>query len=198
MGRNRLLRRRLAQQTALAQFAESALRATAIEPLRAEAAALVTRVLPSQPSGVLDLRRVGNDDEVAFAATIADMVAVVSGKLAVAEASHHAALHDPLTGLANRSLILDHLGNALGRAARRSVLVAVVFLDLDDFKQINDTLGHAAGDEVLKGIAARLGPAVRPGDTVGRWGGDEFVVICEDVEGVSDAASIVQRVAAAF
>ena len=123
------------------------------------------------------------------------MVAVVSGKLVVAEASHHAALHDPLTGLVNRSLILDHLGNALVRAARRSVLVAVVFLDLDDFKR---TLGHAAGDEVLKGIAARLGPAVRPGDTVGRWGGDEFVVICEDVERVSDAASIVQCVAAAF
>ena len=123
------------------------------------------------------------------------MVAVVSGKLVVAEASHHAALHDPLTGLVNRSLILDHLGNALVRAARRSVLVAVVFLDLDDFKR---TLGFAAGDEVLKGIAARLGPAVRPGDTVGRWGGDEFVVICEDVEAVSDPASIVQRVAAAF
>ena len=112
--------------------------------------------------------------------------------------SRHAALHDPLTGLANRSLILDHLELALARAARGTNLAAVVFFDLDDFKQINDTLGHGAGDEVLVQVAERLGPTLRPADTLGRWGGDEFVVVCEDVERVSDAAAIVSRIAAAF
>jgi diguanylate cyclase (GGDEF)-like protein len=112
--------------------------------------------------------------------------------------SRHAALHDPLTGLANRSLILDHLELALARAGRGTTLAAVVFFDLDGFKQINDTLGHRAGDEVLVLVAERLGPALRPADTLGRWGGDEFIVVCEDVERVSDAAAIVGRIAAAF
>ena len=113
-------------------------------------------------------------------------------------ASEHASLHDPLTGLANRSLVLDHLQQALARAGRRSSLTAVVFLDLDDFKPINDTLGHRAGDEILVRIAERLRPAVRPSDTLGRWGGDEFVVVCEDLQQASDAPAIVGRVAGAF
>jgi diguanylate cyclase (GGDEF)-like protein len=126
------------------------------------------------------------------------MLGAASGRLDAAEESCHAALHDPLTGLANRSLVLDHLQLALSRAGRRSALAAVIFLDLDDFKRVNDTLGHGAGDELLVRIAERLRLAVRPADTLGRWGGDEFVVVCEDLERASDGPAIAQRMAAAL
>jgi diguanylate cyclase (GGDEF)-like protein len=129
---------------------------------------------------------------------VADILRAASSKIEAAAASQHASLHDPLTGLANRSLILDHLHLALARADRRSSLAAVIFLDLDDFKPINDTLGHRAGDDILVSIAERLRSAVRPSDTLGRWGGDEFVVVCEDLERTSDAPAIVARLAAVF
>jgi diguanylate cyclase (GGDEF)-like protein len=88
------------------------------------------------------------------------------------------ALHDPLTGLANRLLLTDRLQVAFDRASRDGGSVGVVFLDLDDFKRVNDTLGHDAGDELLVETAERLRHAVRPADTVARLGGDEFVVVC--------------------
>jgi len=89
------------------------------------------------------------------------------------------ALHDTLTGLPNRALILDRIGQMLARARRQHVPVAVLFLDLDDFKDINDTLGHRAGDELLEAVGARLDAVVREGDTAGRLGGDEFVILTE-------------------
>jgi diguanylate cyclase (GGDEF)-like protein len=92
---------------------------------------------------------------------------------------HHLALHDPLTGLPNRALILDRVHLMLARSRREHTPVAVFFLDLDNFKDINDTLGHAAGDQLLAGVAARLVSAIREEDTVGRLGGDEFVVLAE-------------------
>jgi diguanylate cyclase (GGDEF)-like protein len=194
----RLLIRRLAQQTALAEFAQSALDATELEPLQAEARALVHRVAPTVGSTLVEALPGADADDAVFAASVAGMLGAASGKLDAAEARDHAALHDPLTGLANRSLILDHLHLALARATRQGTLTAVLFLDLDQFKRVNDTLGHAAGDELLIRVARRLGRAVRPSDTLGRWGGDEFVVICEDLERVSDGSAIVHRVAAAF
>jgi diguanylate cyclase (GGDEF)-like protein/PAS domain S-box-containing protein len=104
------------------------------------------------------------------------------------------ALHDTLTGLPNRSLFYDRVTHALSRAARRGEEVAVLFLDLDDFKLVNDSLGHAAGDEVLVAVAARLVSIVKTGDTVARFGGDEFAILLEDGALPLAADAVAERV----
>ncbi|MCB2188657.1 MAG: diguanylate cyclase [Deltaproteobacteria bacterium] len=106
--------------------------------------------------------------------------------------------HDALTGLPNRLLFQDRLAMALGRARRRRQQVAVVFLDLDGFKEINDTLGHAAGDLVLQEAAARLTGALREEDTVSRLGGDEFLMILPEVAGPAEARQAGRRILAAL
>ena len=108
------------------------------------------------------------------------------------------ALHDPLTGLPNRALLLDRLGKALTRLKRLGGTVAVFFVDLDRFKEINDSLGHQAGDQVLVTVADRLRSAVRTQDTVGRLSGDEFVVLCEGLHAELPATVIAQRLVAAL
>jgi len=107
------------------------------------------------------------------------------------------AMQDPLTGLGNRTLMRDHLKQAVARTARTGRPVAVLFCDLDDFKPVNDTHGHAAGDELLRQFADRLRETLRPSDTIARVGGDEFVVICEDLESDAAADEVVRRVTAA-
>jgi diguanylate cyclase (GGDEF)-like protein/PAS domain S-box-containing protein len=102
------------------------------------------------------------------------------------------ALYDPLTGLPNRALFGDRLRQVLTRRDRQSA-TAVYFLDLDRFKRINDSLGHGPGDEVLREVAERLSAVVRPEDTVARFGGDEFTILCESVGGVLEAVSIADR-----
>jgi diguanylate cyclase (GGDEF)-like protein/PAS domain S-box-containing protein len=103
------------------------------------------------------------------------------------------AVHDSLTGLANRSLLQDRLNQAISRAAREKSITAVMFLDLDHFKLINDSHGHDEGDKVLVEVARRLSALVRPGDTVARLGGDEFVVVCERVDSEAQVIQIAQR-----
>ncbi len=110
------------------------------------------------------------------------------------EAARHAAFHDPLTMLPNRTLFNDRLEHGLAQATRHGWLLAVMFIDLDNFKSINDTYGHAAGDELLKVIADRLRRTMRADDTVSRHGGDEFLYLLLEIKDQKDAAVIAQKI----
>jgi diguanylate cyclase (GGDEF)-like protein len=103
------------------------------------------------------------------------------------------ALHDNLTGLPNRSLLADRLDQALERAHRAGGVVALLFIDLDRFKPINDSQGHAIGDQLLKLVASRLLACVRSSDTVSRYGGDEFVIMLPDLAHPEDAAKCAEK-----
>ena len=110
----------------------------------------------------------------------------------------HEATHDPLTGLPGRTLLFDRLVQALARRQRGGRALAVLFCDLDRFKVVNDSLGHGAGDRLLQVVAGRLAGAVRPGDTVARFGGDEFVVLCEGLDEPAAVVAIAERLAGAL
>ncbi len=110
----------------------------------------------------------------------------------------HRATHDSLTGLANRTLFTDRVEQAVRRVRDPAGAVAVLFLDLDDFKVINDARGHATGDEVLQAVAGRLRSAIRPGDSAARLGGDEFAVLLEEVADPGVAMAVAERVCAAI
>ncbi|HET6870866.1 MAG TPA: diguanylate cyclase [Solirubrobacteraceae bacterium] len=129
------------------------------------------------------------EEELGFARAVASTLATALARLRTEERTRYEALHDPLTGLANRTLLRDRLQHALARRERGAT--AALFVDLDNFKQVNDAHGHAAGDIVLVEIARRLHTAVRPGDTIARLGGDEFVAVCEGID--VDAALAVAR-----
>lgn len=118
--------------------------------------------------------------------------------LAAWRLTEYQALHDPLTRLANRALFHDRIEQAGARADRRGGPVGVMVLDLDDFKLVNDTLGHGAGDELLNGIAGRLRGAVRAGDTVARLGGDEFALVIDGAPSESEIRAVAERVLGVF
>lgn len=117
----------------------------------------------------------------------------MSAARAIALQMTHMAQHDVLTGLANRSLLNDRISQAIALARRHVKKVAVLFLDLDGFKHINDSLGHPTGDKLLQCIAKRLVDCVRDSDTVSRQGGDEFVVLLSEVQQSEDAANTARR-----
>ncbi|MGA2528874.1 MAG: EAL domain-containing protein [Acidimicrobiales bacterium] len=118
----------------------------------------------------------------------------VSERKGLEEELKHQAFHDALSGLANRALFLDRLEHALARAARSQSLLAVLFLDLDDFKLVNDSLGHAAGDDLLISVAGRVVSSLRVGDTAARFGGDEFAVLLEEISDISEATQVAERI----
>ena len=117
----------------------------------------------------------------------------VSERKAFEDQLAHQAFHDPVTDLANRALFADRVAHALRSTVRAGSLIAVMFIDLDDFKTVNDSLGHQAGDAILSDVARRLERAVRPADTVARFGGDEFAILLDGVSGSDEAALIAER-----
>ena len=157
--------------------------------------------------GALDLYRESagglGADAMKAAQTLADVAAAYllnaqarAELQASSDRSREIALHDALTGLPNRSLLLERIDHALRRARRSKRRVGVLFADLDDFKHVNDTYGHRAGDALLVAMAERLTAQLRPGDTLARISGDEFVIVCEDLGGASEVRTIARRVSA--
>ena len=138
-----------------------------------------------------------SSDEGQFLRSSANILTDAITRLRAEHDTRQRALHDPLTGLPNRVLFLDRLTVALLQADRLG-MVAVLFLDLDRFKLINDSRGHTAGDELLQGIAARLAGVMRPGDTLARFGGDEFCIVCGGLGHEDEAVRIAQRLHAAL
>ena len=122
----------------------------------------------------------------------------VSARAELSERLAYDTLHDPLTGLPNRRLFIDHVERALARNARSGDLTAVVVVDLDDFRGINERLGHEAGDRVLQSVAEVLTAELRNGDLVARLGGDEFFVCCDDVPSPAEAQQLAERIARAL
>lgn len=137
----------------------------------------------------------GDDDEIThFVCVFSDITKVKESQ----EKLDHLAHHDPLTTLPNRLLFHDRLQHAMARAARGGEQLAVLFIDLDRFKNVNDTLGHHVGDELLKQAAGALSRCLREGDTLARLGGDEFIVLLEDIDGADGAARVAEKLIAMF
>jgi diguanylate cyclase (GGDEF)-like protein/PAS domain S-box-containing protein len=156
-----------------------------------------------RPFGVLALQsiepRAYRAADIDFVQAIANVLADAIHRQSTEDDIRHRALHDSLTTLPNRVLFLDRLGHALARLRRQQYApVAVLFLDIDHFKLVNDSLGHQAGDDLLMAVATSLRQAVRPGDTVARFGGDEFGILLEEIVSERDAIEVAQRIAAAF
>ncbi|HWW53132.1 MAG TPA: diguanylate cyclase, partial [Acidimicrobiales bacterium] len=138
------------------------------------------------------------EDDVHFFEAVANVLAAAIERRHGEQEVRRQALHDSLTGLPNRTLLLDRLEQGLARLRRRDGVLAVLFADLDRFKVINDSLGHGFGDRLLIALAVRLRATLRPGDTVARLGGDEFVVLCDDLVCAEDALATARRMASAL
>lgn len=170
--------------------------AEAMRTARLEGLAAFPLLRDHSPFGVVAAffarRRELEPAAVELVEAICRQAAQTLARIRLQEELAHLALHDQLTGLANRALLREHIDAALAGSARTSNPVAMMFLDLDGFKPVNDRLGHATGDDVLREVARRLRGAVRESDIIGRFGGDEFIVLCPDTDH-DDAASIAER-----
>jgi len=148
---------------------------------------------PEQPDTVLNLNGQGlydgNRELIGGVVTFRDITDITNRTIELEKRAQY----DELTGLPNRGVFAEHLGRAIGRAERKSAPLAVLFIDLDRFKSVNDTLGHDIGDALLRDVAARLRDNLRVGDFSGRWGGDEFVVCLEDFGEMSNAGAAAQK-----
>lgn len=131
-------------------------------------------------------------------AAIANHASTAIGNAALVAQMHHQAMHDSLTGLPNRPQIEERTHDALRAAQRSGTSVAVAFVDLDRFKNVNDTVGHAAGDELIRMVGGRLQESVRAGDIVARLGGDEFLVMMPLSHGLADAEVVADKILAAL
>jgi diguanylate cyclase (GGDEF)-like protein/PAS domain S-box-containing protein len=143
--------------------------------------------------GRLSLTRIAGAEGDSVLAVIED---ITEARAAEAQLRHHA-LHDSLTGLPNRVLIFDRIEQALARCRRGAGTVGAIVVDVDHFKQVNDSYGHPAGDSLLVAVANRLNSALRDCDTAGRLGGDEFVVVCEELHSAHEVVEIAERIRAA-
>jgi len=201
---------RLAEQRAVAHLARLALDGARPAELSAEALRLVHDVLGVDPADaivVLDDRRLLVRTPAAvrlgheahdFVAALVDVTEVAAQRADADDAARRTALTDPITRLPNRVLFADRLDHALARARRDATQVAVLMLDVDQFKMVNDSLGHQAGDELLAAIAPLLLSAVRESDTVARLAADEFAVLCEGIQEDADAILLAERISAAL
>ena len=161
-------------------------------PMVVNGHAIGTIELLSRSASDLDERQLG------LAQTMANEAGVMLENSRLYAQIRHQALHDSLTGLPNRTLLVDRLTHALERGQRHSLAVAVLFVDIDDFKVINDTFGHDVGDHVLTAVASRLAALTRSGDTVARISGDEFSVLLEDLADARTAEAAASRLVGAF
>ena len=157
-------------------------------PLAAGSGAIAVVVLYAGEAGFFDT------EETKLLADLAGDVSYALEFIARAKKLDTLAYHDMLTGLANRQLLHEHLKQEIALAHRLNRMIALVFIDLDHFKSVNDTLGHSAGDRLLKEIAARLASCTREGDIVSRFGGDEFVMVLPNLAGHDALVPIIQRV----
>lgn len=143
-------------------------------------------------------KRAFTTDDTNLLQAISHVLATAVHARRAEDQARHDAMHDPITGLPNRVLFSDRLAQALARTERDRSPLAVLLLDIDRFKLINDSLGHQVGDELLQEVAPRLSGAVRASDTVARLGGDEFAVLCEDLEDEREAQEMAERLGACF
>jgi diguanylate cyclase (GGDEF)-like protein/PAS domain S-box-containing protein len=215
-------RLRLDRQAALADFGRSVLQETSLREVFESAAAVVTEHMPASSCEVVDVSTskptdlglhvpVGDpdspvahlaivsetdvaDDQRQFVDAVASMLWSAIVRSNAEEAIRHQAMHDPLTGLPNRTLFNDRLAHALLRRSRYGGFVGVMIVDLDGFKNVNDSLGHITGDALLIAVARRLQASLRGFDTIARLGGDEFAVLIDDLDAPNQAGLVAQRI----